>query len=359
MRSDVQINRLYALLGVEPGVTPEELKRAFRKKAKELHPDRSKEPDAHEKFLQLNEAYDFLSKLVESSHQHGGKVVDSEDLYKIWEQTERQRVRKSVKDHLKKKYSGSIRYINDPIYEALEIVFVHFNFLLALFSILIMPVILISAFGSTGIVMSVLANVFLLLFTMSAARNLHRLDIKAFFSSLKLLLTTKPAKTGILITFNAFAFFVFGVNTLIDLTQLLLSYTVISLSALMLVYLKKRRTGEKLASYDVYFRSLSAAPAVVSLFLTLNSVFSTTPHTEVYQYTAHTRDSYTEGGATHKRKSGLIELENGAYSTYAGIRLFINGTDLSDEGTITYTFENGAFGLRVLKKYQLGKLDKN
>jgi hypothetical protein len=359
MNSGKQIERLYDLLGIEPGVSSEELKRAFRRKAKEMHPDRSKDPDAHEKFLALNEAYDFLSKLLATDDLTAKSPENVEDLYKTWEQKERQRVRKSVKDHLKKKYSGSIRYVNDPIYEALEIVFVHFNFILAVFSILILPVILISAFGSTGLVMSIFANVFLLLFTMSAARNLHRLDAKAFYRSLKLLLTTKPFKTGLFIAFNGYVFFEFGINTLINLTELFMAYTIVSVLTLSFLYLKKRGKHAKLTSYDVYFRSLSAAPAVVSLFLSINYLFSHSPQNETYRYTAHTRDSYVEGGVSHKRKSGLIELESDAYSSYAGIRLFINGIDLSDEGTITYTFERGILGITVLKGYQLGPKQSN
>lgn len=349
-----QIERLYALLGVEPGVSAEELKRAFRRKAKEMHPDRSKEPDAHEKFLQLNEAYDFLSKLVSSEKTSRSPAETIEDLYKTWEQKERQKVRKSVKEHLKKKYTGPVRYVNDPIYEALEIVFVHFNFLLAIFSILILPVILIYTFGSTGIMMSVFANVFLLLFTMSAARNLHRLDLKSFSRSLKLLYNTKPARTGLLIAFNATVFFAYGVNTLIDLTHLFIGYTAVSLVAILILFMKKRRTGSRLNSHDVYFWSLSAAPAIISILLTINFIFSSSPRTESYHYTAHTRDSYVEGGMSHKRKSGLIELENNAYSSFAGIRLFINGIDLSDKGTITYEIETGVFGFSVVKDYKLG-----
>ncbi len=354
MSSGKQIERLYALLGVEPGVSSEELKKAFRRKAKEMHPDRSKDPDAHEKFLALNEAYDFLSKLVSSENPSEGSGEHVEDLYKTWEQKERQRVRQNVKDHLKKKYSGNIRYINDPVYEALEIVFVHFTFLLALFSVLILPVILIYTFGSTGIMMSVFANVFLLLFTMSAARNLHRLNLKVFGRSIALLLNTKPVRTGLLLLFNAVIFFSIGVNTLIDLTHLFIGYTITSLVAVFIVLLKKHSTNSKVTSYDVYFWSLSAAPSVISILLTVNYVFSSSPVSETYTYSAHTRNSYVEGGMSHKRKSGLIELENSTYSSYAGIRLFINGIDLSDQGTITYTIERGLLGYKVATGFKLG-----
>lgn len=52
---------LYEVLGVDKNASEDEIKKAFRKKARTLHPDVSKEPDAEEKFKELNEAYDVLS----------------------------------------------------------------------------------------------------------------------------------------------------------------------------------------------------------------------------------------------------------------------------------------------------------
>ena len=51
----------YEVLGVSKDATEDEIKSAFRKKAKEFHPDINKSPDAPEKFKEAQEAYACLS----------------------------------------------------------------------------------------------------------------------------------------------------------------------------------------------------------------------------------------------------------------------------------------------------------
>lgn len=53
----------YELLGVHPGASTEEVKRAFFSKSKELHPDRDPgNPALHSRFVELSEAYQVLSR---------------------------------------------------------------------------------------------------------------------------------------------------------------------------------------------------------------------------------------------------------------------------------------------------------
>ncbi|MBK6792228.1 MAG: molecular chaperone DnaJ [Anaerolineales bacterium] len=51
----------YDILGVGKGAGDDEIKAAFRNLARKYHPDVNKEPDAEEKFKELNEAYGVLS----------------------------------------------------------------------------------------------------------------------------------------------------------------------------------------------------------------------------------------------------------------------------------------------------------
>lgn len=86
---------LYEVLGVSRDATDEEIKKAFRRQARKLHPDVNKSPNAEEEFKELNEAYDVLSDPQKrstydrfgtipgaaGSNPYGSGYVDMDDLF--------------------------------------------------------------------------------------------------------------------------------------------------------------------------------------------------------------------------------------------------------------------------------------
>lgn len=55
------MNKYYEVLGIKPGASQEEIKKAWKKMALEWHPDRNKSSEAEVKIKEINEAYEILS----------------------------------------------------------------------------------------------------------------------------------------------------------------------------------------------------------------------------------------------------------------------------------------------------------
>lgn len=82
----------YEILQVDRTATEEEIKKAFRRRARDLHPDVNSSPNADEEFKDLNEAYDVLSDVNKRAHYDrfgtapsgsagAGGYVDFEDIF--------------------------------------------------------------------------------------------------------------------------------------------------------------------------------------------------------------------------------------------------------------------------------------
>lgn len=91
---------LYALLGVVPGATGDELKAAFRRQALHLHPDRNREPDAAERFRQAKEAYDLLRDPLSRRRYDVGLAFEADaHRYEALDRRRRQRWEQALPDH--------------------------------------------------------------------------------------------------------------------------------------------------------------------------------------------------------------------------------------------------------------------
>ena len=51
----------YRILGVDRQASTQEIRKAYKNKAKEWHPDKNDSPNAQDKFVEVNAAYELLS----------------------------------------------------------------------------------------------------------------------------------------------------------------------------------------------------------------------------------------------------------------------------------------------------------
>ena len=71
----------YEVVGVSRDATEAEIKKAFYRKARELHPDVNKAPDAEDRFKELSEAFDVLSDATKRSQYDRFGTVGSDSGY--------------------------------------------------------------------------------------------------------------------------------------------------------------------------------------------------------------------------------------------------------------------------------------
>lgn len=92
----------YHILGVDADASEDEIRSAFRTKAKELHPDVNPSPEAHEQFLECQQAYSFLIDKAQRQNydtmMHAEKISDAdlrrrELVYKLWVEHQQRKAR--------------------------------------------------------------------------------------------------------------------------------------------------------------------------------------------------------------------------------------------------------------------------
>lgn len=81
----------HKILGIGRDAGPDEIKQAYRSMAKKYHPDINDAPDAHERFIEITEAYEILmNRDLHEYYMHREKRADTEFMRARYEQVRRE-----------------------------------------------------------------------------------------------------------------------------------------------------------------------------------------------------------------------------------------------------------------------------
>ncbi|MDB5283532.1 MAG: dnaJ protein 1-like, partial [Bacteroidota bacterium] len=309
------------ILGVPTGASVDDLKKAYRQKAKLLHPDRNKKPTAHEDFILLTEAYEYLVK--NGTIEYTPQYTSAPSYDSSWHETEREEVRQRAATYSHMKYSDFENTDHFKGLYSLKIVADHVYFFWTVFGVSAVPAILISIFAGLSFGGGFIAFLLCTPFVYRVIRLVipFDLDPAAFFTSLTYLSHSKKALFTVLTIFNLFVFIKVGLQTLILPSVLLGIYLVPVLITYIVTTLKHN-------SQRTFF-SFCIAPMLVSIFFDINYLFGTNPVQETYGFTTP--------------KTTAITLDENKYDAYPGITFFLLAEDIRGRSSITYTFKKGLF----------------
>jgi hypothetical protein len=325
-------DKYYEILGLTPSASPGDIRKAYRRQAKLLHPDVNKEPGAHERFLLLREAYEYLTDLK------SGRLTRSPEVeVPSWTEEKVEEVRKRAETYAGMNYREFRRSDHSRGSEALEIVADHVNLVFSFVVSAGLIAVLTSALSVPGFILGLALSCLIMYVAYSRVNG--AVNFMKFFRSSWFIISHRIFLGILLFVFNVVVLLNIGFQTLIRLDLLLGVY----LSAMLLMlcevfFIMKVRHGFRLRFYP-----LCLAPLVVNVFLMVNFFLSSEPKEETYRFVM-------------SHESTTILLEGNKYDEYEGLRIFSDLNDIYRKNLITFTFEEGLLGARVMKSYRIREM---
>lgn len=334
-------SKYYRLLNLPSTASVSEIKKAYRAKAKQLHPDLNPSPNAEEDFVELNEAYEYLIALKTKGNnkKQYQQVNDFEKWWRAEEANRREKARKQAQMRYEE-------YINSTDYK-LNNAFDVISFYVLLVFIAAIPTIFFFIFYDNplaAVVMFSIASSLLyhLLKPLKSDEYSPSALVKAigvmFNISNKLIPTKFWLAIPFISVFNFYTLYTAVLDTFITTTNLVLLY----LGIPVFLYLAFLFLLKKHALF-IYKRTICfvTLPLLFNILFIINYQTATNESIETYHYRID-----------FKTKS--VNLKGSKYQEYWGVRTIIKDYDeFLARNHITYTIKEGALGLKVVSDYEL------
>jgi hypothetical protein len=337
------LEKYYNVLGVTSHSSLNEVKKAFRIKAKELHPDVNRSTNAHEQFILLLQAYEYIVNLRTGKiFQNNTTSTKHYKSYQRWQDNEAERARHRAEYYSRKRYDvfEDSEYYKNLTH--LNTILDHIQFFFSLAMVIVLPVYLTYTYGSTGFWISLIAVFVTLPVSIDSLKSGPRIDLKEFFLSSWKLIQTGIGYGTVISVLNIYLLLRFGFQTMMPFDMLLMLYSGFIAFGYVIFRLIRNESNR-----SALFFSLVFIPFVLNNFFLVNYIFSKNPESESYSFVHE-----TGRGRSGTQELSYIKLENNAYDEFNGIRVFADFEAMRRKRRITYTFEDGCLGLRVMKKYK-------
>jgi hypothetical protein len=334
----------YKILEVNSQSSTEEIKKSYRRLAKKFHPDVNKAADAQAKFIEINEAYEFLINkrhgLTYDSKRHKYTRTSKTKSWEEWSRNEKEKANKRARYYSAKKYRD---FINSTFYKESQAIedFASFGVLVLLFGlIVIFPVFLSYTYDLPGLYIS-LALAFFTIQVWGPMLVSGRLPgFTSISEGFRLILRLFPVRVFMACFLFFVVFFTVGFHTFISIYEIFLYLVVFSF---LLFYLTRNRIGQQTLSRKI-LRSISYALVLFSALLCINYFISFSPVEEVYTYSS-TREASRHGRSV---KGSMILLNNNAFDSYPSVRFFFDYDSIpGNRRKITYRVKKGILFYKV------------
>lgn len=106
----------YRLLGIRQGASDAEIRKAYRQKAMEYHPDRNHSLGAQDMFVRVTEAYEYLL-----SHPNRNNMTEEEyrQYYQAWVDYRQAEARKKAEEYARASYAV---FRKSPLYKSTSVI---------------------------------------------------------------------------------------------------------------------------------------------------------------------------------------------------------------------------------------------
>ena len=338
------MNQYYQILKLEPGASKDEIKRAYRKLALIYHPDRNKSSDAEDQFIKISEAYELLMNYRKPLTPNR------------FEQQQREAVAKAEEEARRKAYEYARmkrqEFMNSDAYKidrAGGILLEHFHIYSAYFMLIGMPLLGLLMGGLVGLAV---AGVILFLswaYWTVIFTNEIKLDYQEFKESWAIVIRAPGFQSTLILMFGTYVLLTSFLDSVVP-HDILLLILFLLIGAVFLVFMVARFNEKPIQGLS-YFYSIPLF--LFSLFFYLNDTFSNNTQIETYYFKQGSQYVTDRYRGSHRQSTSMIYLENWKYENAPGLRFFFDYQKLRYTNQIQFEFEDGFFGVKVMKEYKL------